>query len=73
MQIHQLSKQHVTLKIVDSGPVIQGSVTDIDDGGIWLATGKDVWITLLGHVTPFSGGETLNIFVPFSSMAWLIV
>ena len=72
MQIQNLAKQHVTLKINDGGPVIQGTITDVQEEGIWMVLGKDVWLKLAGQAGPGHAGQQLNCFVPFSSMTWLI-
>jgi hypothetical protein len=73
MQIQNLAKQHVTLKINDGGPVIQGTATDVQGDGVWIALSKDYWLKLVGQGGSGYAGQQLNCFVPFSSMAWLLV
>ena len=73
MQIQNLAKQRVTLKIMDGGPVIQGTATDVQEDGVWIALSKDYWLKLVGQAGSGYAEQQLNCFVPFSSMAWLLV
>src|SRR5271169_4067005 len=46
MKLGNLVNQDVTLKFVD-GPVIQSTVTDVSEGGIWIRIRQGIWIKLL--------------------------
>jgi hypothetical protein len=64
--------QSVWLKIA-TGPLLQGSIDDADERGVWLIISQTFWPTLVPSTAYPQGAQNLRCFVPYSSMAWLMI
>jgi hypothetical protein len=61
----------LNLRSVDT--VLYGTVTEQDDSGFWIVLQKDTLTKIIGQATIPHGESQADVFIPFSSIAWLAV
>jgi len=73
MQRDKLLKQQAILKINGVDPIIIGTIIDVTDDGVWLILSHD----FVNKLAPSGSGPLSsprsNLFVPFSSITWMLL
>ncbi len=72
MQKDKIVKKSATLKLRGVDTVLYGTIMEQDDNGFWLVLNKDTLTKIVGMGALPHGGSQAEVFIPFSSISWLV-